>query len=68
MAVLIKRAAGIAKGSGEPNKNKVGKITRQQVEEIAEAQAARPQLRDAWTPRVKIVHGHAPAAWASRVV
>jgi large subunit ribosomal protein L11 len=35
VAVLIKRAVGIAKGSGEPNKNKVGKITSKQVEEIA---------------------------------
>ena len=34
-AVLLKRAAGIAKGSGEPNKNKVGKVTEKQVEEIA---------------------------------
>jgi large subunit ribosomal protein L11 len=33
---LIKRAAGIPKGSAEPNKNKVGKLTRQQVREIAE--------------------------------
>jgi large subunit ribosomal protein L11 len=32
---LIKKAAGIAKASGEPNKNKVGKITRKQIEEIA---------------------------------
>jgi len=35
VAVLIKREAGIAKGSGEPNKNKVGKITMKQVESIA---------------------------------
>jgi len=35
VAILIKRAVGIAKGSGEPNKNKVGKITPKQVEEIA---------------------------------
>ena len=35
VAVLIKREAGIAKGSGEPNKNKVGKITMKQVEAIA---------------------------------
>ena len=35
VAVLIKREAGIAKGSGEPNKNKVGKITMKQVEGIA---------------------------------
>src|SRR5438552_15740601 len=34
-AVLLLRAAGIQKGSGEPNKNKVGKVTRKQVEEIA---------------------------------
>jgi large subunit ribosomal protein L11 len=36
-SVLLKKAAGIAKGSGEPNKNKVGKITEKQVEEIAKA-------------------------------
>ena len=35
VAILIKRAVGIAKGSGEPNKTKVGKITAKQVEEIA---------------------------------
>lgn len=34
-AILLKRAAGIAKGSGEPNKNKVAKVTEKQVEEIA---------------------------------
>src|SRR5260370_9494764 len=34
-AVLLLRAAGIQKGSGVPNKNKVGKVTRAQVEEIA---------------------------------
>ncbi len=33
--VLIKKACGLAKGSGEPNKTKVGKITNKQVEEIA---------------------------------
>ena len=32
---LLRKAAGLAKGSGEPNKNKVGKIKRSQVEEIA---------------------------------
>ena len=35
VAVLIKKEAGIAKGSGEPNKNKVGTITMKQVEAIA---------------------------------
>ena len=34
-ATLLKRAAGIAKGSGTPNRDKVGKVTRQQVMEIA---------------------------------
>ena len=34
-AVLLKRSANIAKGSGEPNKNKVGTVTAKQVEEIA---------------------------------
>jgi large subunit ribosomal protein L11 len=32
---LLKKAAGIAKGSGAPNKEKVGKVTRKQVEDIA---------------------------------
>ncbi len=32
---LVAKAAGVEKGSGEPNRNKVGKITRAQVEEIA---------------------------------
>jgi large subunit ribosomal protein L11 len=35
VAVLIKREVGIAKGSGEPNKNKVGTISLKQVELIA---------------------------------
>ena len=34
-AVLLKRAAGIDKGSGEPGKKRVGQVTRKQVEEIA---------------------------------
>lgn len=33
--ILLRKAAGIDKGSGEPNKKKVGKVTRAQVEEIA---------------------------------
>jgi large subunit ribosomal protein L11 len=36
-AVLLKKAANIAKGSGEPNKTKVGKVTMKQVREIAQA-------------------------------
>jgi large subunit ribosomal protein L11 len=34
-AVLLKKAAGIDKGSGEPNKKKVGKVSKKQVREIA---------------------------------
>jgi large subunit ribosomal protein L11 len=34
-AVLLKRAANLAKGSGEPNRNKVGSVTSEQVKEIA---------------------------------
>jgi large subunit ribosomal protein L11 len=35
-AVLLKKAAKLEKGSGEPNRNKVGKVTKKQVREIAE--------------------------------
>ncbi len=35
-AVLLKRAANLAKGSGEPNRNKVGSVTPDQVKEIAQ--------------------------------
>jgi large subunit ribosomal protein L11 len=35
-AFLIRRAAGLDKGSPEPNRNKVGKLSRQQIREIAE--------------------------------
>ena len=41
-AVLLKRAAGIAKGSGVPNRTKVAKVTKAQVQEIAELK--RPDL------------------------
>jgi large subunit ribosomal protein L11 len=34
-AILLRKAAGVEKGSGEPNKKKIGKVTRAQVEEIA---------------------------------
>jgi large subunit ribosomal protein L11 len=35
-AALLRKAAGVKKGSGEPNRVKVGKVTREQVREIAE--------------------------------
>jgi len=34
-SILLLRAAGVQKGSGVPNKNKIGKVTRKQVEDIA---------------------------------
>jgi large subunit ribosomal protein L11 len=45
-SVLLKRAAGIAKGSGEPNRNKVGKVTAKQVEEIAKLKLPDLNARD----------------------
>lgn len=39
-ASLLKQAAGIAKGSGVPNKEKVGRVTREQVTEIAQKKMA----------------------------
>jgi len=44
-AVLLKKAAGLEKASGQPNRNKVGKVTRKQVREIAELKA--PDLNSA---------------------
>ena len=56
--VLIKRACGLAKGSPEPNKNRVGKITIAQVEEIAKIK--RPDLNAAsLEAAVKTVKGTA---------
>jgi large subunit ribosomal protein L11 len=34
-SILLKKAAGVERGSGEPNRNKVGKVTREQIREIA---------------------------------
>lgn len=45
-AALLKQAAGIAKGSGEPNKEKVGTVTRAQIEEIINTKAADLNARD----------------------
>jgi len=39
-AVLLKQAAGIVKGSGQPNREKVGKVTREQIREIAQTKMA----------------------------
>jgi large subunit ribosomal protein L11 len=39
-AALLKRAAGVESGSGEPNREKVGRVTQAQLREIAEAKMA----------------------------
>ncbi len=57
-AVLLKRAANIAKGSGEPNKNKVGSVSAKDVEEIAKVKM--PDLNcESIDAAVKIVAGTA---------
>src|SRR5207344_178955 len=57
-AVLLKRAAGIAKGSGEPNRNKVAKVTAAQVREIAELK--KPDLNsNDLAAAIKMVEGTA---------
>jgi large subunit ribosomal protein L11 len=43
---LLKKAAGIATASGEPNKNKVGKVTRKQIMEIVRAKMADLNAKD----------------------
>jgi len=45
-AVLIKEALGIEKGSGEPNREKVGRLTRNQVRQIAETKLEDLNARD----------------------
>ncbi len=39
-SVLLKKAAGIAKGSSEPNREKIGKVSKSQIEEIAKVKLA----------------------------
>ena len=57
-SILLLKAAGIAKGSGTPNKEKVGKVTKQQVEEIAKTKL--PDLNAADLPAaVRVVEGTA---------
>src|SRR5208337_3840580 len=49
-SILLLRAAGIAKGSPEPNRNKVGKVTKKQVVEIAKIKLVDLNT-PIWTPR-----------------
>ena len=55
---LLKKAAGIIKGSGEPQKDKVGKITRQQLDEIARKKMADLNAADV-EGATKIIEGTA---------
>jgi large subunit ribosomal protein L11 len=57
-AVLLKRAAGIAKASGEPNRTKIGKVTMDQVIEIAKIKMPDLNARDI-DAAVKMVMGPA---------
>ena len=57
-SVLLKKAAGIIKGSGEPNKNKVGKVTPEQVREIAQTKLPDLNANDL-DAAVKIIEGTA---------
>ena len=57
-AILIKKAAGLAKGSAEPNKTKVGKVTMKQVEEIANLKMTDLNANDL-TAACKIIAGTA---------
>jgi len=55
---LLKKAAGIAKASGTPNKEKVGKVKRKDVEEIAKLKLADLNTRDL-SKAVKTIEGTA---------
>ena len=57
-AVLIRKALGIPKGSGEPNREKVGKLTRAQLEDIAKAKEPDLNAND-MDAAVKIIAGTA---------
>ncbi|MDD5327536.1 MAG: 50S ribosomal protein L11 [Phycisphaerae bacterium] len=57
-AVLLKQAAEVAKGSGVPNKEKVGKVTPEQVRKIAEAKLQDLNVQDL-DRAVKIIEGTA---------
>ena len=57
-AFLLRKAAGIEKGSGEPNKNMVGKVTKDQVRKIAEIKMADLNANDI-EAAMKIIEGTA---------
>jgi large subunit ribosomal protein L11 len=57
-AVLIRKALGLEKGSGEPNKNKVGQLTRDQLKAIAQQKMPDLTAKDL-EPAMKIIAGTA---------
>ncbi len=57
-SVLLKKAAGLAKGSGVPNKEKVGKVTRDQIKEIAQTKMPDLNAREI-EPAMRIIEGTA---------
>lgn len=57
-SVLLKKAAGLAKGSAVPNREKVGRVTRQQVEEIAKQKLKDLNAKD-MASAIRIVEGTA---------
>ena len=57
-SILLKRAAGIAKGSGAPNKDKVGKVTKKQLAEIWKIKKADMNANDE-AAGIKIIAGTA---------
>jgi len=59
-SVLVKQAAGLAKGSGEPNRNKVGKISKSALREIAQKKMADLNANDI-EAAMKIIGGTANA-------
>jgi large subunit ribosomal protein L11 len=61
VAGLLRKAAGIEKGSGKPNISKVGKVTKAQVKEIAEKKMADLNAKDL-KGAMKIIEGSARSA------
>lgn len=59
-AILLKQAAGLAQGSGEPNRNKVGKVTKQAIRDIASKKMADLNTNNI-EQAIKVVEGTAKA-------
>ena len=63
-SVLLKKAAGLAKGSGVPNRDKVGKVSREQIKEIVKTKQNDLNAADE-DAACRIIEGTA-RVWASR--